>query len=134
MFERRTICAYVGCFTFFQLLFIFKEHFISPIRFFPTFRNLSYNIMWKLGWPNPLYIGWQVAFMRPLQECVPLSILVSDRVELALFGAPQKFPPKGPRLSRSCLNGFGILLLSETERMPSYSLREFAFIRFCSMW
>ena len=28
--------------------------------------------------------------MRPLRECVPLSILVSDRVELALFGAAQK--------------------------------------------
>ena len=72
--------------------------------------------------------------MRPLRECVPLSILVSDRVELALFGAAQKFPPKGPRQSRSCPNGFGILLLSEAGRMPSCSLREFAIIRFCSMW
>ena len=56
--------------------------------------------MWEVGVVLHLRICWQVAVMRPLWECVPLSVLVSDRVELALFGAPQKFPPKGPRYNR----------------------------------
>ena len=56
--------------------------------------------MWEVGVVLHLCICWQVAVMRPLWECVPLSVLVSDRVDLALFGAPQKFPPKGPRYNR----------------------------------